>query len=306
MKLSKPLCALILIVSALLLSAESPSPRPTTKPNESATLSNDETKNQVAPIGAPNIPQPAPDTGASGNKSEDGSDTATKVIAFFTIVAALATIAIAKFSKQLVSVTAEMHQVTKLALKIDRPYLILDHAQLTDVLHPQLNILMPPPRFFPRLVLDFHNYGKGPVIFREALIRIDALHELPPARDFSGCERMSLRENAVSADKDWHPLAQFNYEADWSALFPDIAAEKKRLVAYGCVRYTDPVGENTYETGFCWIFIPPRTELHTMPKAVRELLAPYRAPGAPDPEAPIASKMPGDFVRGPASHNYNT
>lgn len=246
---------------------------------------------------------------------------------FFNFIIAVATGLIAWFNWQLVGVTDEMKQATaeaakaaasgaaaaRLALKIDRPYLILEHAQLTGVLRgddpirketPELRELTIPPLFSPRVVLRFRNYGKGPVIFGEGIIRIDALETLPPARDFSGCKRMGLQANAVRAGGIWHPYAQFNFEADWASLFPDIAAEKKSLMAYGCVRYTDPIGKDTYETGFCWIFIPPRTEFQTMPKSVIDLLGPYRAPGAPDPQVPIRIKMPGDFLRGPKTHNY--
>lgn len=306
----------IIVVSALLLSAESPSTKPSPsvvrKPSEGANLVKQPAQNYPSPVTITDTPKtpeqtPTPSDGGSGGQGDSG------LMIFFTAVLAVATVGIMIFNYQLVGVTNEMHQVTKLALKIDRPYLVLERAQLTGVLRgddpifkepPQLDQLTIPPRFSPRVVLEFRNYGKGPVIFGEGLIRIDAFAELPPARDFSGCERMGLQANAVPAGGEWHPLAQFNFEADWGALFPDIAAGRKSLIAYGCVRYTDPVGKDTYETGFCWIFIPPRTELHTMPKGVRELLAPYRAPGAPDPEAPIATKMPGDFRRGPQTHNY--
>jgi len=213
---------------------------------------------------------------------------------------------------QLIQIRRQANIAT-LALRTDRPYLILEYAQLTGVLSgdgpvtketPQLEELITPPRFFPRVVLNFRNYGKGPVIFGEGIIRIDAFATMPAARDFSGCQRMGLQANAVRAGGIWRPLAQFNSEVDWTALFPDIAAGRKSLIAYECVRYTDPIGKDTYETGFCWIFIPPRAEFQTMPKSVVELLEPYRAPGAPGPQTPIPIKMPSDFVRGPKTHNY--
>jgi hypothetical protein len=180
--------------------------------------------------------------------------------------------------------------IAMLALRTDRPYLILEYAQVTGVLTgdgpvtketPQPDELITSPRFFPRVILNFRNYGKGPVIFGEGVICIDALATLPAARDFSRCERMGLQANAIRAGGPWNPLAQFNYEADWTALFPDIAAERKSLIA-----------------------IPPRIEPQTMPPRIAELLAPYRAPGAPDPQTPTPVKMPGDFRRGPSTHNY--
>ncbi len=336
MKLSSTWFALILIASALPLSGAPNVSAQNLRPNQSLTQQGNETAQQTqtdtetdsSPARVEQTPPPI--NSPSGQPSADEVRTdrdqyagwlgkvgkwlsGISAQAIFNLVTAMATVLLAIFTWKLVVVTRDMHTVTKLALKVDRPYLILEHAQLTGVLpgddpvikEPrQLGELTLPPRFFPRVVLTFRNYGKGPVIFKEGLIRIDTFSTLPAPRDFSGCEPIGLQVNAVRAGGKWHPLAQFNFEADWSALFPDIAARRKTLIAYGCVRYTDPVGESTYETGFCWLFIPPRTELHKMPKGVTDLLAPYRAPGAPDPEAPILSQMPGDFLRGPKTHNY--
>jgi hypothetical protein len=167
--------------------------------------------------------------------------------------------------------------------------------------------LKTPPRFFPRVVLTFFNYGGGPVIFTEGFIRIYPLSELPAPRDFSACTKMHLRANAISAGEEWHPLAEFNYEADWTSLFGDIANERTHLFVYGCIRYRDVLSNDTYETGFCWVFIPPRTEPLDMPQRIKDMLAPYRAPDAEERvrETPTTWTMPGDFRLGPTSHNYN-
>src|SRR5271154_4481754 len=107
MKHSSTWYALILIASAFLLNgvrrvnADSSSPRPTQQPNESSALSGHQSAQQVTPVWTPNISQSPPDTGAP-HKQNDGGDTATKVIAFFTVVAGLATAAIALFNCQLV------------------------------------------------------------------------------------------------------------------------------------------------------------------------------------------------------------
>jgi hypothetical protein len=323
----------ILIASVLLLSATvgalKPSPRPTPKPHESTQFGKEERQQQTTPIRATDAPQPPQETATPAAEHNGATNASTEWTAAATLISALAALAIAWFNWRLVGVTDEMKKATaeaakaaaksaeaaNFALKSDRPYLILERAELTGVLRGdnpvfpkeplQLDELTMPPRFNPRLVMTFRNYGRGPVIFREGLIRIEALRELPPPRDFSGCTRMGLRANAISAGDEWHPLAEFNFEADWTALFPDIAAGRKRLIAYGCVRYTDPIGNDIYETGFGWIFIPPRIEFIRMPKRAQELLAPYRAPSAPDPQTPIPTKTPGYFARGPKTHNYN-
>jgi hypothetical protein len=202
-----------------------------------------------------------------------------------------------------------------LSLKNDRPFLILERAELTGVLRGdepidqesvQLDELKGPPRFFPRVILTFLNYGRGPAILSEGLIQIDAVSELLRPRDFSNCKTMELQANAVSTDKEWSPLAEFNFEADWKMLFPAIADGSKTLIVYGCIRYTDLIGKDIFETGFCWRFVPPRFESWEMPKNVRELLEPYRDIDAPEMSSAISTKMPGVFVRGPMTHNYNT
>jgi hypothetical protein len=326
----KRLSLLILVASALLLCAQSPSPQPSPvpkprpRPTKSASPkvnhdNNAGDNNQRATtitVSTPGQSHPIPSktpTSDSNAQIQRELITIEGKIADFTgwlVLVGLFQFLASVFAAYSASSSAK---VARLALKVDRPYLILEHAQITGVLRgddpirketPQPDELTIPPRFSPRVVLSFRNYGKGPVIFGEGIIRIDAFATLPPARDFSGCKRMGLQANAVRAGGIWRPLAQFNLEADWTALFPDIAAERKSLIAYGCVRYTDPIGKDTYETGFCWIFIPPRTEFQTMPKSVIELLGPYRSPGAPDPQTPIPIKMPGDFRRGPKTHNY--
>jgi hypothetical protein len=67
------------------------------------------------------------------------------------------------------------------------------------------------------------------VIFREGLIRIDALLEVPVPRDFSACEPIHMNTNAVGPSTPWSPFAQFNYEVSWGELFPDIASGRKTL-----------------------------------------------------------------------------
>lgn len=145
MKLSKPLSALTLIALALLLnaaksSALNPSPRPTPKPNESATFGDRQGEQQIAPIRTPAASQSPEQTGAPTKEQQNGSGASTVIIAVFTVVAGLATVAIAIFNYQLVGVTNEMKKATaeaaeaaEAALHIDRPFLLVTEVKFINL-----------------------------------------------------------------------------------------------------------------------------------------------------------------------------
>jgi hypothetical protein len=212
MKHSSTWFALILIASALFqsaaqnLNADSPSPRPTQQPNKTSALSDYQSAQQVTPVSTPNISQSPPDTGAPNKKENNGSDTATKVIAFFTVVAGFATAAIALFNYQLVGVTEEMKKATaeaaeaakqsakaaELVLNTERPYVFLEGQQIAVTLclsgfanmleHPvPIDVSADPlahkgvdPRDAANLHLEFdlRNRGKGVAVIRNVYIRM--------------------------------------------------------------------------------------------------------------------------------------
>ena len=182
-----------------------PSPSPNKQPNESSALSNHQSAQQVTPVSTPNISQSPPDTGPA-HKQNDGGDTATKVIAFFTVVAGLATAFIALFNYQLVGVTEEMKKATaeaaeaakqsaraaELVLNAERPYVFLEGQQIavTLCLSGFGNMLKYPapidvsadplahkgldPRDAANLHLEFdlRNRGKGVAVIRNVRIRM--------------------------------------------------------------------------------------------------------------------------------------
>src|ERR1700684_1001802 len=172
MKRSNTWYALILIASALFLSAalsvsaDSPSPRPTPKPNESAALTEYQSAQQITPVGTPNVSQSPPDAGAPDKKEGDGGNAATIIVAVFTVITGFATIAIAKFNKQLVSVTDEMRKISSAALHLNRPFILI-----TEVAY-----VRPTDEFVSCI---FQNSGSGPADIVE--IAATAGQFLPPA-----------------------------------------------------------------------------------------------------------------------------
>jgi hypothetical protein len=189
MKHSNIWFALILVASALLLSAarsvsaDSPSPKPANQPNEGSTLSDHQSAQQATPVSTPNFSQSSPDTRSSGNKHDDGGDTATNIIAFFTVVAALATIAIAKFNKQLVTVTADMTTATaqaakaaEAALHIDRPFLLVTDVKCIESTRDgRANEIL----YIYEFDVCLRNFGVGPADIVD-YIAVAAVRSVPP------------------------------------------------------------------------------------------------------------------------------
>jgi hypothetical protein len=237
---------------------------------------------------------------------------------FFTFVVAAATVAIAVFTWLLWRATDEMKkasadsasaakksaQVAELALHVDRPFLLVESAKLDGVVEPTFAIpgaakaiwgplasgdmslaeraerLKGVIQFSPNAAFTFKNYGKGPAILKDAVAGIVVLAELPPARDFSGLNKLFYDIQAIGAEESWTTFRFYQWGTitgeQQAADVAAIASEAKRLIVYGRVRYQD-VFKDDYETGFCWLFRPPSGLLQ------------------------ISS-----FTVGPETHNYST
>jgi hypothetical protein len=156
---------LILIASALLLSAESPStkpnPSPLGKPNEGAGLVQQPAQNYPLPIvvtGTPDAPEQTP----TPNKSGDGGQGDSNAMIFLTAVMAGATFFIALFNWQLVGVTDEMKTAAKAAadaaeaaLHVDRPFLLVTGVECTDTKF--INGILT-----HKFAIHLKNFGVGP------------------------------------------------------------------------------------------------------------------------------------------------
>lgn len=205
MKRSNIWFASILIASALLLSAASPSPEPSLKPsprpaeqpNESAALGESQSKQSPSPINNADTRDGAPpnnDTGADQNNSDH--DIADIVIAIFTVVSGVATIFIAKFNRQLVRITDEMKQATadaaraakdsaraaeesaklaKIALDIEKPHLVAESVELLNFAPASIR-----PRNPVTAKFALRNHGRGTAVAPYVHARLDIVElDLP-------------------------------------------------------------------------------------------------------------------------------
>lgn len=156
MKRSSTWFALILIVSASLLSAaQNVNARPLSGPSQSLTEQGNETTQQThpdakTPASSPRVEQsPAAINSPNGQPSadevrEDRDDHAgvlrkiwewigaIQAQAFFNFIIAAATLAMAVFSYLLVCVTRELHRATEGALYINRPFLLVTGVECTE------------------------------------------------------------------------------------------------------------------------------------------------------------------------------
>jgi hypothetical protein len=277
MRLRKAL-VLILTVSALLLSGASgkllnPSPRPTPEPNKSPALADHQSAEQVTPIGLPDNSQSAHHADAPNNEEKDASDRATVVIAVFTVVMGLATVAIAIFNCQLVGVTNEMTKATaeaakftKLAYIANRPYVTADEFVLKNF--STVNRLPDDAPALTFMVANFklRNVGKGPAIIHIARAKMKIVPNDPEAwkflpnpsddwGDLSDCVSIPLSARVIPADSSILATTGFTplpTEEEYKAIR---MTYDQHIVIYGSLEYIDAAGQK-YEAGFGVIYRP--------------------------------------------------
>jgi hypothetical protein len=176
-------------------------------------------------------------------------------------------------------ISRESVKVAKLAVQSERPYLLVEKAELNgavqrttplkpptgDIIIDAIQILNVRERFnevrkfFPQAIFTFRNYGKGAAIIKELVGILSLVADLPQAKDFSLCSRRTIERDAVGPGDPWvenafNAVEFLNNEAALSA----VRSGTKRLIVYGRLTYTDVSGTGEYETGFLWIFEPPK------------------------------------------------
>lgn len=183
-------------------------------------------------------------------------------------------------------------EVAELALKSDRPYLLLEKAEFTGVFKlnsygEKTGELLEQDKFRPGGIFHFRNCGKGPAILNKVCLSIITVDELPSPKDFSNCEENQITVDVLGANEHWETDSHFrgslSYGGD-SVTYNAIVDKSKTLIAYGCIWYED-VFRTPYEIGFLWQLSPPHR---------------FQIEGV------FERTMPAYFHRGPKSHNYTT
>ena len=177
-------------------------------------------------------------------------------------------------------------------LRTDRPYLLIEKAEIfgirgCDSMGGPTSDIAEYKSFNPYADFTFRNFGKGPALLNEAIIRLYTLKEIPKVDDFTDCKGVDIAQGAVGADSRWKLTT--NDMRDVSGLFicePDYEEFKKgtkTIFAWGRVQYKD-VFQKPYRTVFCWELKQPQPVYYVVN------------------QEPILTL--DDFVRGPRTHNY--
>lgn len=220
-------------------------------------------------------------------------------------------------NQQNVQIGHNMVEVAQLGLKADRPYLLVQAASLTGVvdkvgksnrpatgglfdalvsMYLEQERLKDTPVFFPEAVFVFKNFGKGPALIENLIASVDVVYKLPEPRDFSMCLKKEVHPEAIDPGGDLSvkhisTIRVFSMTT-WR---DDIANERAKLIVYGLLSYRD-VYKNLYDTGFCWIFTPPKSFPLDLLKGTPKDVA----------DVGVGPMMPSSFDRGPNSHNFST
>ena len=282
MKLSKPLCALILIASALFLSAESPKPSPVPSPRnaveqgETARLGQQQPQQQPSPIGPTNSAH-SPYLGSEPRQEQkDSNGVGNLLMIAATVVMACATALIAWFNFQLVGVTKEMQvatkaaaDATKAALHVNRPFLLVTDVKCGEVVHNSDGYI---PYSF---TITLRNFGVGPA---------DMVGYSAGGAPFNSPDVYGQGEPTITYTSNDTPLRELISPGEitdklipkvrfdlYDDMLGDIQKHKKRIGINGQIRYRGAAPEQVYWTRFFWwCFINDRGE----PLAIRRALRP--------------------------------
>jgi hypothetical protein len=308
--------ALILISSALLLSAEESqkqSPNQPAKSEAEQATKNYETTQKIEPpprqsSTLPTLPQvskPAPDE--EGNKGENekaqnwwvkltwdwmrlNADTIFNgLLVLYSFLLWWVTRRQVTLTEQAEETSRKSLEIAELALKADRPYLLIQKALLDRIMQVGTGVdgaIDEYKHFSPRAYFTFRNYGKGPALLEEAVIRLYPLPELQDAGDFTDCKKAQIDyesgREAIGVGEPWEISNEIIDSLISEPDYKEIVAGTKKITVWGQLKYRD-VFNNPYETAFCWILEPPQLT--------------YRMD-----QRPIM--LIGRFLRGPATHNY--
>ena len=324
MKLLRVSFQLILIVWALQVNAaEQGSQSQQQSPNQSAKSKTEQTNrnNQAAekiepdprqtltPTTTPQISKPIPSKDGKNGKNEKTQDgwvetTWTWMLSnadtIFNGLLVLFSGLLWWVTRRQVALTEQAEEtshksleIAELALKSDRPYLLIEKARMFGIQgHDSYGGLSSTiaeyDHFVPNAVFSFRNFGNGPAFIDEAIIHMFPLIDFPKVNDFTGCKLADIGGvEAVGAGEPWK--VGIGWVEDRLISKPDyeeIVKGNKRIFVWGRIRYKDVLG-GSYETVFCWVAQPP--------------IEVFRAVGEP----PVLTiSMEDRFIRGPKTHNY--
>jgi hypothetical protein len=273
------------IASVLLLSAASPQsratpgPRPTAgsrddAPNASNASSPIKTKlAEASPTPIPVVPSAFENKSSSTTEKNDYEKRQYRLnvlqtwfnggLAIFTLFlvvigvyqgyqlrrTVLATKQSADAAKESADAAKVSADAAKITVQAGRPYLLVEKGELKG---------FDLPNEITEAILTFKNFGKRPALISRIVLRLNHVEvgKYPAKGDFSECVEKSSAVYAVGIDDTF----QITTDAKDGWVAPlnmeDIREGKRALICYGCLYYTDTIGNDSYETSFFWYYLP--------------------------------------------------
>src|ERR1019366_7635172 len=262
MKCLKPLSALILIVSALFLSAANPEIKIQQNSERLTDNRNRQTddKQQYAQATVPLAQHPAPtanapssqpaahDTGQRADHSDDPLRLIWNVISsqvFFNALLTVATILIAVFNCQL--------------LFLDRPLLVADRPTHKFLTPGEWKQAREEGKVFLLASANcpFRNVGKSPAIILKITVKMKLGKDLPLPPSFRDCEEIHAVKDTVvpaSTGSDFYAIYEMNKISDEG--WKQIAAGTTKVLLYGQITYKGVLWKK-YVMSFGFVYEPP-------------------------------------------------
>jgi hypothetical protein len=256
MKLSKPLCALILIALALLLSAArnakatSPSPTPNQTPRASSGTQNpddDERSPQATSSIGNRQSADQYQTPSATNTSDDRSEKYQEAVAHSAVVQAAFAVLLFFVTSLLAYIACQQWLGYR---NLERGAMIIDNVELKDFL-PESKLA---PDEATYIVFRFRNIGRTPLRLVESKVQFRLATELVEPPDY-GEHPLNMRGQILPQNESLFRMYRLYDPKLPRARLPDVtydlvtSSNDVFLILYGYIRYIDVFGER-HITGF--------------------------------------------------------
>jgi hypothetical protein len=262
MKLSKPLSALILIASALLLSAANaanPNPKSQRATKANTPEITQQNEGSQSDQGIPNVSSPtsvkekSDPFNSESEKSERQREQEVQIeerVATFTGLLAVVSVIQALLLGFSLWISKSAVQIAESSLHTDRPFLFVEKPDF----HPAERGKM-------SAVFILRNRGKGPAIIHELRAGLKFTNSrqarsrgFPQRADYRQTAIIEVTDNVLGAGDQSSRYEAWleNENLSLDEIHKEIVSGEKELVLCGVVSFSDSFGDWKYEAGFCW------------------------------------------------------
>jgi hypothetical protein len=154
-------------------------------------------------------------------------------------------------------------EATNKALRAERPYLLVEKINLYGFPPKPPSSLDDLDSAITAATFTLKNYGKGPALIEDVVVKLSIVSELPGPKDFRECKEWKATIDAVAPNGCFMVPSSLVDAGVPDEVIQAVIDKSKMLIAYGRVRYKD-VFDNSYETGFFWINFPALDNLRSL------------------------------------------